>query len=84
MLDQEDAEDQQEFDNVFLSLTEIVRRERENAESYRKQVLQQYTLDEVEELKEIPAGNEKLTPTLKPVEKFICHCTNDNAEYVCD
>ncbi|CCI48637.1 unnamed protein product [Albugo candida] len=69
LLDQEDAEDQQEFDNVFLSLTEIVRRERENAESYRKQVLQQYTLDEVEELKEIPAGNEKLTPTLKPVQE---------------
>nr|CCA15385.1 conserved hypothetical protein [Albugo laibachii Nc14] len=65
LLDQEDAEDQQEFDNVFLSLTEIVRRERENAESYRKQVLQQHTINEIEQSKEPITENEKLTQAEK-------------------
>jgi hypothetical protein len=71
-MDEQDA-----FDEVFGSLAAIIRREKENAEAYRKQILEQDPLDlsddfvrgnmKFEEEQQLKRSLQQLDQTVRPL-----------------
>ncbi|GLD98558.1 hypothetical protein PINS_up021432 [Pythium insidiosum] len=76
-------DEQGSFDAVFESLAAVIKRERDNAESYRKQILEQDPLDLTDDF---TRGNmrmedeQKLKKTLQRLDATVSPCCLSSSE----